>query len=118
MSLVEHARRELELAEPDPWMREGLIKVVEVFAEMGHSGGSAAYAIPTLARLLSFQALSPLTDNPDEWMVVDGEEDRARTWQSRRQSDAFSTDGGKTYYVLSEEGRPLQFSQPHEQMED
>lgn len=101
-NLVKHARRELELVEQDPWMIEGLLKVVQAFADMGHSGGSASSAIPVLNELLQFHNLSPLTDNPDEWV------NHGQLWQSVRRSDAFSLNGGVTYYLLSEnEGRGL-----------
>lgn len=45
MSLVEHARRELELCgqyAEDPEYSESLIRAVEAFTSFGHSGGSAA----------------------------------------------------------------------------
>lgn len=98
MSLVDHARRELDLVESDPWFKEGMIKVVEAFAEMGHSGGSASVAIPMLNDLLQFKPLSPLTDDPAEWQLIPNED----VWQSRRNAEAFSTNGGKTYYLLSD----------------
>lgn len=100
MSLVDHARRELELLgtkKEDPEMVECLLKAVEAFAEYGHSGGSASWAIPVLNDLLQFKNLSPLTDNPMEWMQVGTD-----MWQSTRRADAFSPDKGKTYYLLSE----------------
>ena len=66
--------------------------LVDVFVEQGHSGMSASIVIDILRRVLAFEPLSPLTDDPAEWMeVTDG------LWQSRRQSQAFSQDGGKTY---------------------
>lgn len=96
-NLVEHAKRELALADNDVDFNECIIKAVEAFASYGHSGGSAAYAIPMLNALLLFKNLTPLTDDPKEWNEVgDG------VWQSARNSEAFSTDGGKTYYLLSE----------------
>jgi hypothetical protein len=98
-NLVDHARYELELIEEDPEYIEGIVNVIQAFADMGHSGGSASVAIPTINELLQFNNLAPLTNNPDEWMKVDDE-----TWQSQRNPEAFSNDGGKTYYLLSEGG--------------
>jgi hypothetical protein len=104
MTLVEHARRELERVETDQWFIDGMVKVVAAFAEMGHSGGSASIAIPMLNDLLQFKNLSPLTNDPDEW--IDQTELTAtpgvQLWQNKRNSEAFSNDGGKTYYLLSE----------------
>lgn len=97
MSLVEHAKYELSLLNNDKEFNESIIKAIEAFASYGHSGGSASVAIPMLTDLLQFKNLSPLTSNPKEWNQV-GEE----MWQSCRNSEAFSTDGGKTYYILSE----------------
>ncbi|WBB94210.1 hypothetical protein [Verrucosispora sp. WMMC514] len=119
MSLVDHARLELtrcgQFAE-DPAYAQSIIAAVAAFASYGHSGGSAGMAIQQLITLLQFGNLSPLTDDPDEWHNVTdmaGEE----MWQNRRNSGAFSTDGGKTYYLLDEcEGgnRPMHTSQPAE----
>jgi len=107
MSLVEHARRELELCgqtAEDPKYAETIIKAVEAFASYGHSGGSAMAATEQLHTLLRFGTLSPLTDDPDEWMNV-SEMSGYEMWQSRRNPSAFSTDGGKTYYLLDDEPR-------------
>jgi hypothetical protein len=102
-NLVEHARRELDRVESDPWMKDGLIKVIQAFADMGHSGGSASVAIPLLNDLLRFKNLSPLTDDPDEWIdQTQYANGKVRLWQNKRNSEAFSVDGGKTYYLLSE----------------
>lgn len=96
MSLVEHAKRELSLLDNDEDFNNCIIKSVEAFASYGHSGGSASYAIPLLYDLLQFKNIAPLTDNPKEWNEVgDG------IFQNSRNSEAFSTDGGRTYYVLS-----------------
>lgn len=102
-NLVEHAKRELSFFDNDPWIDEGIINVVQAFADMGHSGGSASWAIPVINELLQFKNLRPLTDDPGEWMVVGGT-GVDRIWQSQRNSEAFSNDGGKTFYLLSEGG--------------
>ena len=69
-----------------------VMDLVDVFVEQRHSGVSASIVIDILRRVLAFEPLSPLTDDPAEWMeVTDG------LWQSRRQSQAFSQDVGKTY---------------------
>lgn len=103
-NLVAHARRELRLIGEDTDTISGLCRVIRAFADMGHSGGSAPYAIAYLERLLRFQPLSDLTDDPGEW--IDRHAEGLTTsplWQSKRNSEAFSTDGGKTYTLLSEQ---------------
>ena len=98
-NLVDHATRELDLLNEDPWLVEGILKIVQDFAEMGHSGSSAAHTIGVLNQLLQFKNLSPLTDDPREWTHISGD-----IWQSTRNAEAFSNDEGKTYYLLSEGG--------------
>lgn len=100
-NLVSHAVRELDAIgceEGDFTGRKEVLDLVKVFASQGHSGSSASWVIAVLTRLLRFEALGPLTDDPEEWHEV-GE----GLWQSRRQSDAFSKDGGKTYKHLGSE---------------
>ena len=65
-NLVRHARRELELIGEDPNWVEGYLDVIRAFAKMGHSGGSASVAIPTIHQLLQFKNLSELTNDPEE----------------------------------------------------
>lgn len=96
MSLVEHAKRELARLNNDEEFNNAIIKAVEAFASYGHSGGSAAYAIPFLNDLLRFKNLTPLTDDPKEWIQLAQD-----LWQSSRNTEAFSDDGGKTYYLVS-----------------
>jgi hypothetical protein len=103
MSLVDHARRELVIIGEDPFTISGYLDVVQAFADMGNSGNSAVLAIPVIEKLLKFQPLSPLTDDPMEWMMVEtGTGQNTGMWQSSRNPEAFSRDGGKTYYILSE----------------
>lgn len=105
-NLVEHARRELELIGEEPEVIEGLLRVIQAFADMGHSGGSASVAIPMINKLLQFQPLTALTSSSEEWNEIcremsGGEE----LWQNRRDSRAFSNDGGKTYYLVDDKTR-------------
>ncbi len=105
-NLVRHARRELELIGEDPEWIEGYLNVIKAFAKMGHSGGSASVAIPTINQLLQFKNLSDLTNDPEEWNHVSEEMwgKPGGIWQSARNPEAFSNDGGQTYYLLSEGG--------------
>jgi len=102
-NLVNHAKRELELIGEEPATIAGYLAIVQAFADMGHSGGSASVAIPTINALLQFQNLAPLTNKPDEW------EDRSEIsgypiWQNKRNSTVFSYDGGVTTWQVSEGG--------------
>jgi len=105
-NLVEHARRELIALGEDETTIEGYINVVQAFVDMGHSGGSAACAIPVISQLLQFKNLTPLTNNPSEW-IYHGEDvwgSEGGVWQNKRNGEAFSNDAGRTYYLLSEDG--------------
>lgn len=115
MSLVEFAEKELKLAglfdetaDYDGMLGHAALDIVKVFAEQGHSGYSAQATVAILDRLLRYEPLTPLTDDPDEWMNINGHygtdvagDDRG-IFQSRRNPEAFSHDGGKTYYLLSD----------------
>jgi hypothetical protein len=102
-NMVKHAQTELQLLGEDPETIAGMLKVIQAFADMGHSGGSASICIPMLNELLHFRNLTPLTNDPREWMdVADYTPDVEGVWQSRRRPDAFSNDGGLTHYLLDD----------------
>lgn len=115
-NLVEHAKYELSLISNDQAFNDSIIKAVESFASYGHSGGSAGVAIQMLHELLQSKNLTPLTDNPKEW-VDQSEASGVPMWQSTRCAEAFSDNGGRSYYLLSErdvvgpdEPMPIHFS--------
>ena len=105
-NLVEHARQELKLRGDPQEDVDWYLKVIQAFVDYGHSGSSAAAGISTLNALLQFKNLMPLTDNPREWMHISGDMwgTKDGVWQCARCPEAFSNDGGKTYYLLSEGG--------------
>lgn len=115
-NLVQHAERELTLLGEDQETIDGYKKVIQAFADMGHSGGSAAIAIPVINELLQFNNITPLTDNPDEWQYISEDVwgSSGGIWQNRRSGEAFSNDGGKTYYLLSEGGNDKNRKPLHE----
>lgn len=115
-NLLEHAKRELDLLglpepsdynedteqwDPDAAMRIGILDIIFNFSQQGHSGFSAQYAIGCLEKLLRYENLTPLTDDPDEWIEVQMKPDE-ELWQSRRNPACFSPDRGRTYYHLDE----------------
>lgn len=110
-NLVEHARRELTAIgqfEDDPEFAESIVKAVEGFASYpGHSGSSAMIGAQMVFTLLCFENIGPLTDDPDEWLFH-GEDvwgEPGGVWQNKRNGEAFSNDGGKTYKLTSEQPR-------------
>lgn len=102
MTLIDYARRELDILQAAANEEEGgvdemqqaitehLLAIVALFADGGHSGGSAGYAIGMLQRLLSYEPITPLTGKDSEWMRIyenDGPE------QNMRCSRVFREDG-------------------------
>lgn len=99
---VSHARRELALLGNDKPFDDSILAAIQAFSSYGHSGGSAPIATQMIYELLQYKNLTPLTDNPNEWMSVSSAMQGEECWQSRRRSGAFSNDGGKTYYLLED----------------
>ena len=94
MSLVQYAENELNrigMTDEDEYngmMRKHLIHMVKEFADEGHSGFSASYALQCLQKLLRFKPLSPLTGEDDEW--TDVSEISGRTlYQNKRCGSVF-----------------------------
>jgi hypothetical protein len=69
-------------------MCEHILKMVNVFAEEGHSGFSANYTINILQKLLQFEPLSPLTGEDDEWEDI-SEYSGYEHYQNKRLSRVF-----------------------------
>lgn len=110
-NFIRWAREEVEragLLEPDSdydgMLGEEVLKLVETFDGAGHSGFSAALTASIFARLADWKPLSPITDDPSEWMKVGGPSsqfpEHEECWQNRRSSSCFSLDGGRTYYDI------------------
>lgn len=107
--LKEHAVTEFELhrAEFKDNAEESMIlpyespimKIVDIFSEQGHSGGSAPYGIraitDTIKRLLSFEPITPITGKDEEWSndISDNE-----LYQNKR-CPALFKENGKSYYL-------------------
>lgn len=89
---------------------EAVMKLVKVHAAEGHSGASHWLTLQVFNKVINFKPLTPLTDNPAEWMQLGPDLMPDQTWQSCRQSSCFSKDGGKTWYDIDEkkeEGQPF-----------
>lgn len=104
-NLLAHAEREMRRAHVEDDVQPSLLQSIAAFRSYGHSGGSASVVIPMINDLLNFRALTPLTDDPAEWIDHTDISAGDPTFQNMRDSEAFSKDGGKTYYVLREERR-------------
>ena len=95
--LIQHARQELAIVGEEDDVVEWYISVIKKFAEFGHSGASAEYTTRVLERLLRYQHLTPINSDPQYWR-----EAAEGVWQSTRNPEYFSNDGGQTFYSLSE----------------
>ena len=60
-----------EAKEMQKAINKDIMQIVQVFAEQGHSGFSASYAINLIKRLLNYEPISPLTGAEDEWNKFD-----------------------------------------------
>lgn len=95
--LSKHAIGELSLIQEDAKIILWYVSVIEAFNIMQLPQEAADHCIATLSRLLRYENLAPLTDEPREWIQIGDE-----LWQSIRNRDAFSNNGGKTYKLYSE----------------
>ena len=69
-----------------------MLRLIEVFAEQGHSGFSAAYCVGLTEKLMRFEPLGPLTGADDEWVDV-AEESGYALYQNKRCGHVFKTAG-------------------------
>jgi hypothetical protein len=111
--LVSHAIHEFSLlpkaenqADEDlhQWLQAGVLDLLFVLSQQGHSGGTMYEMMKLFNKLVAFEHLTPITDNPAEW------EDMSIPsgypfWQNKRNSSLFSKDEGKTYTSVSAEDK-------------
>lgn len=90
MSLVDFAKDELTRAgffdkdsDYEGALGDAVMKMIEQFADEGHSGFSAMAAVSIFKRLASYEPLSPLTGEADEWTEV-GKQNGSPLYQSKR----------------------------------
>ena len=95
--LSKHAIGELSLIKEDTKIILWYVSVIEAFNIMQLGPEATDHCLGTLNRLLRYENLAPLTDEPREWVQIGDE-----LWQSIRNRDAFSNNGGKTYKLYSE----------------
>lgn len=103
-------------------INDNILDVVKVFAEGGHSGFTASYAIPIITKLLKQSFITPLTGDDTEWTEVSEglyqNKRESSIFKSRDRFDgkpyyldgkAFSDDGGKTWYTNSDSCVVIEF---------
>ena len=95
--LSKHAIGELSLIKEDPKIILWYVSVIEAFNIMQLPPEASDHCVGTLTQLLRYGNLAPLTDEPREWVQIGDE-----LWQSIRNRDAFSNNGGTTYKLYSE----------------
>ena len=105
MSLIEHAKREFKALgyipldeeqpeDPNKWIQQNVLELLEVFAEQGHSGTSAPFCIEYFYKLAYFKPLTPLQGTDDEWNEIgDG------VFQNNRCGRVFKGADGKAYDI-------------------
>jgi hypothetical protein len=76
---------------------EHVLKLLDVFADEGHSGFSASYARNLFMMLSDFKPIAPLTGEDDEWVKHDyGVEP---SYQNKRRSSVFKDANGDCYDI-------------------
>lgn len=117
--LEEYAEDELRRAgfyNPDSdyngLLPRAVMSLIRAHTGQGHSGVSSDIVLSIFVKLAHWSPLSPLTNDPEEWMSVGHPEDpQGSLWQSKRDPSCFSKDGGITYYSLEDDPRVLRVSE-------
>lgn len=78
----------------DGMLGEAVVELVEKFAEQGHSGMSAAFALRAFGKVANFEPLTPLTGDDDEWNQLDDD-----CFQNKRCSRVFKDADGRAYDI-------------------
>ena len=105
-NFIEHAKAEFKALgytpldqeqgdDPNKWIQENVIELLEVFSKQGHSGSSAPFCINYFKKLAAFEPLSPIKCDDAEWLDHgDG------LFQNKRLSSVFKEGkDGKPYYI-------------------
>ncbi|MFD9893317.1 hypothetical protein ACFWY9_28565 [Amycolatopsis sp. NPDC059027] len=93
-----HAIAELDyqgVVDPE---RAALISIVGAFADFPYT--SFAALLDKVQKLIHFQPLSELTNDPDEWQLQDTLTGGQSVWQSKRWPDAWTYDPTFAVYFL------------------
>lgn len=101
MSILSHARGELERIKFGEEDTRIMMELLEKFLDRWDSGGAVWAVAPVFQRLLAGKPLSPLTGEPDEWMEVKTAsigEDPA-IWRNLRCSSVFKQARGEAGHI-------------------
>ena len=94
--LVRHVASEIGRIDLDVVLN--CTNIARVFSLEGHSGASASIVIPWIEKALSWEPITPLTGEDDEWGDVSGLSGRL-LWQNKRCSRVFKDADGSCYDV-------------------
>jgi hypothetical protein len=107
MSLIDHAKTELQIAglfdndsDYNGDIGEAVMELIEVFAKQGHSGMSAPYVASIFEKLANYKPLIGITGKDEEWGDVRNIGD-GKPWYQNKRCSALFKDGkdGKPYYI-------------------
>ena len=99
MSIVEQAKRELDLINFGEDDTKAMVDILKRFFGQWDSGGAVWAVAPVLQKCIAGKPLSPLTGEDDEWNEVG-----PGVLQNRRCSTVFKENGRA--YDIDVEGRP------------
>ena len=100
-SLEEYARSEMQIAglfdadsDYGGAIAEGVLKLIKMFSDEGHSGASAGMSLSIFEKVARFRPLTPLTGEDSEWNEIgDG------SYQNNRCSSVFKERDGTAYDI-------------------
>jgi hypothetical protein len=107
MSLIDHAKTELEIAgffdkdsDYGGMIGEAVMELIEVFSKQEHSGMSAPYVANIFNKLAKYEPLIGITGKDEEWGDVRDIGD-GKPWYQNKRCSALFKDGkdGKPYYI-------------------
>lgn len=121
-NLKEHFKTELDKAglfdkdsDYNGMIGKALMELCDVFRNQGHSGFSASMVLDLFNTLGQYKTLTPITDDPKEWFVVEEVDGKKKSWQNKRNPSLFSENGGKTYYDVNDKKRKKIRSKNHKE---
>ena len=109
-SFVEHAKIEFVAAgykpledyaedDPDRWIQENVLELLEAFSKQGHSGSSAPYVVSVFSKLARFEPLAPITGEDWEWSAISAYGGGDDVYQNKRCSAIFKQKSSESYYI-------------------
>lgn len=112
-NMYKHAEDELKRtgllnkgSDYDGAIGKAVLKLMKAHCNQGHSGFSSSYTVHIFSELVAGRALTPLTNDPEEWFKFDKDMLGHECWQSKRSYSCFSDDNLKTYYDIDEKDKP------------